>query len=130
MFFVLAALGDLISGTETSKGVLIGIAVLFATTFFSGIFLIKRNIFKDKEIQNNEMEKNILKVVKAKEGIVTVAEIAAETNLDLENSKKFLDNFCDRGFASVSVTESGSIVYGFKGFLTKDEKDKVKNDFI
>lgn len=126
LFFVMAALGEIVKGSKTSFGVLAGILVFFLITTAGGIYLIKNNILKEKKTWSQKREKEIIELAKSKEGMITVAEVASETNMDFEDSKKVLDELCNKGFSDIKISEKGSIVYVFKGFLSKEEKLRAK----
>jgi len=57
---------------------------------------------------------------------VTVAEVSAQCDLSLDDSKAELDRLAARHVAELEATEGGVLVYVFSGFLSDKEKDRAK----
>ncbi|MBD3304743.1 NINE protein [candidate division KSB3 bacterium] len=66
------------------------------------------------------LEKTILKLAREFRGRLTPVELAANSTLSIEDADKALEDVVRRGYANITVTESGSIVYEFPGFLRFD----------
>lgn len=87
---------------------------------------------KGNSSQNNstpsEQEKQslVLKAAKQNNGRLTIAEVAMDTTLSLDESKSILESMCTEGIAELQITDGGSLVYVFTGLLTDKEKDTAK----
>jgi hypothetical protein len=64
-------------------------------------------------------EKEILKLAKAKQGVLTVTTASLESSLSLEETEKVLSDLSDRGYARMEVEDDGSITYRFPDFMGK-----------
>lgn len=62
-------------------------------------------------------ETQILQLARKFHGRLTPVELASNTHLSLEEADKALEEFARKGYAEMTVTDSGSIVYEFSGFL-------------
>jgi predicted transcriptional regulator len=119
LFFVFAAIGDLIFGskTGTSVGVLLGLLVFFSGTSFCGILLARQGFKKGGS--NLEQEQIILALAKTAKGRLTVAEVALRCNLSIEDSQAILDKFAAQGVANLQFTDEGNSIYLFSSFLAE-----------
>lgn len=98
---------------------------------FAGIMPLVRGLFKlledrnrkinfqrDNDLQNARYpEKAILQTAKDRQGKVTPALIALDSNLSIEEAEKGLRYMASHGYASMEVTESGTVEYIFSEFL-------------
>jgi hypothetical protein len=62
-------------------------------------------------------ETQILQLARRFGGRLTPVELASNTHLSLEEADKALEEFVRKGHADMTVTDAGSIVYEFSGFL-------------
>jgi cadmium resistance protein CadD (predicted permease) len=60
-----------------------------------------------------DSEKIVLQLAKKRRGSLTVAEVAANSILTLEQAKETLDQLNIKGFNEMDVSDSGIIVYKF-----------------
>jgi hypothetical protein len=60
-----------------------------------------------------DSEKIVLKLAKKRRGALTVAEVAANSALTLEQAKETLDQLNIKGFNEMDVSDAGIIVYKF-----------------
>ena len=104
---------------------------VFFPLIFAGIMPTVRGIFKMLDDRNKQRtfknetavenahypEKAILQAARDRQGKVTPALIALDSNLSIEEAEKALRYMASRGYASMEVTESGSIEYIFTDFL-------------
>ncbi|OQY28224.1 MAG: hypothetical protein B6244_07835 [Candidatus Cloacimonetes bacterium 4572_55] len=116
MFF---SLGGIINFTDPSKANKLGnLALLiilgFAPFFVGGslLYWVKKASLHRK---NERMEGMILRLTREYKGRITVEQIAMRTKLTLSESERLLENFVDRGYAQMDVTEGGAVVYHFSG---------------
>ena len=75
-----------------------------------------------KYLEGKDLELKLLDVIRIKGGRVTPIEISAAIGLEIDRAKAELDGFCSRGVAELHVTDGGSFVYVFRGFLSETEK--------
>jgi hypothetical protein len=80
-----------------------------------------------KNLENEERERELLNLIRSKDGRVTLVEIAAESKLSLEQAREEIERFCELGHAEVNLTEDGEIVYVLNGFLSDREKSSTKS---
>ncbi|HPO49182.1 MAG TPA: hypothetical protein PLO89_02560 [Spirochaetota bacterium] len=125
--FICAALGDLIKGDDPQKGIIWGLLFFFILTSAGGGYLIKKNIFYDKKEERKKLNQKILEIAKENGGMITVAEVSSESGIDLDAAKAILNDFSEKGFADVKVSDKGSVIYVFNGFLSKEEKNNAKD---
>ena len=77
-------------------------------------------------LSDQEKQSLVLKTAKKNNGRLTIAEVAMDTALGLDESKSILENMCSEGVAELQITDGGSLVYVFTGLLTDKEKDTAK----
>ncbi|MFA4133016.1 MULTISPECIES: MarR family transcriptional regulator [unclassified Brevibacillus] len=58
----------------------------------------------------------ILSLARDQQGYVTAADIASQSTLTIEKAQNILSKLQKDGFADLSVTEKGDILYYFEGF--------------
>ena len=66
-----------------------------------------------------EREKEILRLAKSRQGVLTVTTASLESSLSLEETEKVLSDLSDRGYARMEVEDDGSITYRFPDFMGK-----------
>ena len=64
-------------------------------------------------------EKEILKLARRENGIITPAMAAIDTELTIEKAEKILDKLAGKGYASMHVTDDGMIKYEFPEFMRR-----------
>lgn len=126
-FFVIAAIADLIQGSETETGILIGLLVFFGGTMFGGFYLLYSQFKKKKGAEIAAQEETILRLVTNRGGRITPMELARDTSFSIDQSKSVLDEYCDRGYCQLEVTDKGNLLYVFEGFLSPEEKSSSKD---
>jgi hypothetical protein len=62
-------------------------------------------------------EKAVLSVASRHGGVVTVAQLALETELSAEEARAAVERLCIRGIAQPDVQDDGTMQYRFGGFL-------------
>ena len=68
------------------------------------------------EIRKDSLERVILKTAKINQGIVTPSEVAVESGLSIDQSKKALEKLVTTGHADIRVNKNGTMVYFFQEF--------------
>jgi hypothetical protein len=66
-----------------------------------------------------DVEQVVLSCAKRHGGRVTIAEVAADTELSFTESKKVLEELAREGACTVDVTEQGAFIYEFAGLLPR-----------
>lgn len=126
-FVVISAIGDLMQGSDTSSGVLIGLIVFFGLTgIASGRYVFKTRTRIKRKIEEKK-ERKILNLIKKKGGRITPFELASESDYSFEESKALLDQLCVKGIGQAHITEEGHTVYVFEGVFSDDQKLKAKS---
>ena len=78
----------------------------------------QRNFQKEKAVETAQYpERAILQAARDRQGKVTPALIALDSNLSIEEAEKALHYMASHGYATMEVTENGSIEYIFSDFL-------------
>ncbi|PID78370.1 MAG: hypothetical protein CSB21_00630 [Deltaproteobacteria bacterium] len=94
------------------------------------IIKIKKHNTSIKDIERKkDMEDELLNIIRAYNGKVTPIEVAAESRFKINEVEEFLETMCSKGFGRIDITDSGSCVYVFEGFLSKEERDSSKSVF-
>jgi predicted transcriptional regulator len=74
-----------------------------------------------------EVEQIVLACVKQHGGRVTIAEVAAETELTFTEAKKVLEELSRAGACTVDVTEQGAFIYEFTGLMPREPARQANN---
>lgn len=74
-----------------------------------------------------EVEQIVLACVKQHGGRVTIAEVAAETELTFTEAKKVLEELARAGACTVDVTEQGAFIYEFTGLMPREPARQANN---
>lgn len=114
---------------NTDIGIDVSIIIFFGICNIGCILLIIKSLSKKKKLLKEKLEKTIIDLIISKEGKITPLEIVAETNLNLEESKKVLSDLCDQGAGEQRITDEGKILYVFDNILTKEQKESAKGVF-
>jgi predicted transcriptional regulator len=115
--------------TNTDTGIDVSIIIFFSICDAGTIFYIIKNLSSKKKIEKEKLEKTIINLIISKEGKITPLEIVAETNLNLEESKKILTDLCNQGAGEQRITEDGKVLYVFTSVLTNEQKNNTKGVF-
>lgn len=132
VLFLVMFVGELIWGSKTEPPVLVALVIFFLGTGAAGAILA-RNCFRARAgssapvLSEFDREQRILDRAKAVGGRLTVAEVAADCDLGLEDSKRILDHFVVNGAAEMLVTDDGILVYRFPGFLSTERKARARD---
>lgn len=130
VLFVVVFVGQLIEGSRTERGVLVGLVVFFLGTAVAGAALARKCFHRPPTAPpptESELEQRILDFAKQAGGRVTVPEVAADCDLSLEDSKRLLDHFVLDEAADALVTDDGIMVYRFHGFLSPERKARARD---
>ncbi|GAA0306580.1 hypothetical protein GGQ92_001821 [Gracilibacillus halotolerans] len=129
--FLLGAVTALItkSSTPTSiAGLIIGAIILIITPAVIGFILLKWafTAHKIERRKLNKKERMVLQLAEDRGGRLTLTELAMETPLTLEEAKDLLDEWAIKGYATIKISEKGTLVYHFYDSLTIKEKQDAK----
>jgi len=69
------------------------------------------------------LERTVLKLARKFHGQLTPLELAANSQLSLDDADSALENFVRKGYANMKVTDEGTIIYEFPGFLQFDSSN-------
>ena len=78
-----------------------------------------QNNFKSSmrsEIKKESLERVILKTAKENQGIATPSEVAVESGLSIDQTKRALEKLVSNGHADIRVSKNGNMVYFFQEF--------------
>lgn len=121
-FFVAAAIGDLLTGSDTSTGVLVGMLVFFGGISAGAGYGAVR-LWRTPRFDPVSAEPALLALAREQQGRITVAEAALTLKVPLARAKEALDHLVAHGAAQLLVSEGGELVYAVGGFLSAREKD-------
>jgi tRNA(Ile)-lysidine synthase TilS/MesJ len=123
-FFVVAAVGELVSGSRTSDtepGVVAGLGIFFAITAYLGWRLIKNSQTINKPLLASP-EQRILGLAKQNHGRITLAEVVLNCNLEVDQARNHLRQMVREGMAELHLSDSGDEVYAFAGFMPETKQ--------
>ena len=69
-----------------------------------------------------ERERRVLRLAEREEGRLTIPETAARCNMTFAEAKAALDLLVLHDVAEIQISESGVLVYVFRGFLSDNDK--------
>ncbi len=70
-----------------------------------------------------DVETTILKLARQYKGRLTPVELAVNSSLSLEEAENALEEIVRKGYANMTVADTGNIIYEFPGFLQFDASD-------
>ena len=73
------------------------------------------------------IERVILKIAKASQGIAPATEVALEANITLDEAKEKLEQLVSKGFAEVRVSKTGKLLYVFPDFSTEETESRLED---
>lgn len=122
-FFVLAALGELLSGEtgETEPGVVAGLGLFFAVIGWLG-YRLARNSQTRSRPAGPTPEQRILALAKQNKGRITLAEVVLGTGLGADEAREHLREMVRDGMAELHVSDGGDEVYAFAGFMPETKQ--------
>lgn len=102
------------------------LALVFgALTVFSALVLLRSFREQSTGLEGSgvgrQERSRILKLAAHNDGRLTAEEAAVECNLSVEQAQFLLDNLVENGSADTWVSDSGSMVYVFRGLLEDDK---------
>src|SRR5690606_20126705 len=93
--------------------------------FIIGIILCRIPIKREKRLQNDKLENDILKLVARLKGKITIAELAQDTKLSIKEAEEKLEYYVKIGVAERLISDGGVFVYYFPNIISKDEKQQT-----
>jgi hypothetical protein len=118
LFFVIAAIGDIVSGREQDKtSVLVGLIVIFGGIAATGVFAAWKFMRSAPAQPDFDLENRILQLADAKGRRLTVGMVALHCRASIEESRAALERMALQGAANVRVEDDGGIVYDFSDLL-------------
>ncbi|WP_223640972.1 hypothetical protein [Corallococcus sp. EGB] len=67
-----------------------------------------------------DIERTVLTCAQERGGRVTIAEVAASTQLSFTEAKEVLEGLSRSGACTVDVTENGAFIYEFSGLMPRE----------
>ena len=129
LFFVVAAVGDLVVNREAKEApVLIGMVVLFGGLAAAGVFAAWKFMRSAPAQPNFDLEHRILQLAGAKGCRLTVGMVALNCRVSIEESRAALEKMALQGAASVQVEDDGGIVYDFSDIFPSCESEPRKGE--
>jgi hypothetical protein len=104
---------------ENTNGTIAAMAI-FTGTLAVGAYMVRVS----HRQRDEKREKQILQLAADKSGRVTAEEVAMLSNLNVETSRKILDDLCLQGAAQLQVTAEGVMEYVFYGLTTPELSTK------
>jgi hypothetical protein len=100
----------------------------------TGAMLIRNNYAskkkKELELRKSSIaarEKEILKLAKKKDGMLTIPEIVAETSMDAEQADEIMREFVIKQYVDMKITKDGSVIYEFFEFAREEDDDPKRH---
>lgn len=114
-------LGFFASTSPSTVGTDAMLLLLFVLApLLSGTFLIRSHfkqkktaVAAQKKAERALQEKQVLRLAQEKGGRLTVAEIVAETNIDIDAADELMREFVVKGMADMKTSDSGLLSYEF-----------------
>jgi hypothetical protein len=121
LMFVVFAIADLIGGNDkTGPDILIGLLVFFAGTCIASAFLARWGFQASKppglELGKDESIRQILRMAQHQQGELSLLEVAAETQLSIDQSKELLEDLVASRLAQMHIRQDGVMLYVFPEF--------------
>ena len=76
-------------------------------------------VARSTTLSPRDVEQVVLSCAKQHGGRVTIAEVAADTELTFTEAKKVLEELSRAGACTVDVTEQGAFIYEFAGLMPR-----------
>lgn len=126
IFSILTA--SFVPGAIVGNKVLIVFVVLFGSSLGFSIYFVKLLKGKIRKEKENKLDNTIMKLALKKGGLITAAELAAATELNVKEAAELLDANYMAGLCGKRYTEKGMIpVYEYKGAISDSEKRASKD---
>ena len=77
---------------------------------------------KARNRQYEKYEKQILQLAHEKQGKLSYSDIAMNTGLTMEESKGIMRQFSTNGYATLQITDEGTVYYEFLEIMAKKER--------
>lgn len=107
----------------------IGIAVTLGfgvLPIILGYFLRKKGIKELKEFKELEIQNAILRLARASNGIIKIADLMIDLKVTFEQAQELLATSVTNGLARAEVDENGNLYYVFRDFL---KNNQINSDY-
>ena len=124
---VLAMVHDIIMGVGDLLGAVMA-GGFFSVVVLIGLFLVGLGFVRGRanaETTQRLRETQVLTAAEARQGRLTIAELALEPELSVTESADILEAMERAGLAYSAVSEEGQVVYVFPAFDTPDDKHQT-----
>lgn len=122
LMFVIMGIGDLMGGNayKTSPSILWGLIIFFLGTLVCGVWMAHWGLSVQQpsqlKLSREEQIKQILQLAQEQQGEISVLEVAAGTQLSLEQSSSLLEELVTLNLAQMRIREDGVLLYDFPEF--------------
>ena len=86
-----------------------------------GYFLRKKGIKELKEFKELEIQNAILRLARASNGIIKIADLMIDLKVTFEQAQELLATSVTNGLARAEVDENGNLYYVFRDFLKNNQ---------
>ncbi|MCU0392527.1 MAG: hypothetical protein MUE81_15550 [Thermoflexibacter sp.] len=117
VFGLFAMLGTIINTEKDTISTTIGLFIFSGIMAGGGFWLVRSAMLSSKKRKDNSLENTVLRVAALNQGRLTVAQLALHANITTQAAENMLNTMQERGFAHISVSEEGAIIYEFTGLL-------------
>ena len=76
---------------------------------------------------SSSAEKRILEIAKGAGGVVTPADVAVNSDIDLDRAEEVLKALVTRGHCELRVRKDGNLIYTVPSFLTDDHRADIES---
>lgn len=107
----------------------IGIAVTLGfgvLPIILGYFIRKKGIKELKEFKELEIQNAILRLARASNGIIKIADLMIDLKVTFEQAQELLATSVTNGLARAEVDENGNLYYVFRDFL---KNNQINSDY-
>lgn len=101
---------------------LVGAIAIGLLYYYGKKSLKKSEIEKEEQERHQSNEKLVLRLAAKKEGYLTAAEVALESDFSLEEAEIFLEKLKAKRLCALRISDNGTYVYQFDMFLSPEEK--------
>jgi predicted transcriptional regulator len=83
----------------------------------AGSYRTARDVPFSATREKESPERTILRLAKQNAGVLSVSELALESNISIDNAKKELDALVSKGIMELRVRKTGTLVYTLPEFM-------------
>jgi hypothetical protein len=92
--------------------------ILGPLAFAAGYIWFRSVTGSERRLRHQYQEKQILSVAASHGGIITLAQIKLDTDLDAAEAAEVIDRLCANGLCRADLLDDGTVCYRFGGLLS------------